>query len=338
MRLSSKPTAPTAAYADWLHPALLSGTPERVANRDGYGQGVLALGKEDERVVVLTADVAESTRVLAFKQQFPKRFIECGVAEQNMMGIAAGLALSGHIPFVSSYATFSPGRSWDQLRVSVCYSNANVKVIGAHTGISVGPDGATHQALEDIAMTRVLPGLVVIAPCDVHEARKATIAAAKHTGPVYIRLEREKTPVVTTEEAPFEIGRAYVARPGSDVTIVASGPLLAEALFAAEALSKKQKIEAEVINCPTIKPLDEDTLLKSFKKTGCAVTVEEHQITGGLFGAIAELAARKLPIPLEPVGMPNSFGESGEPAELLAAYGMDSPAIQTAVKQLLRRI
>jgi len=338
MRPSSKPTPSTAAYADWLHPALLSGTPERVANRDGYGQGVLALGKDDERVLVLTADVAESTRVLAFKQQFPTRFIECGVAEQNMMGIAAGLALSGHIPFVSSYATFSPGRSWDQLRVSVCYSNANVKVIGAHTGISVGPDGATHQALEDIAMTRVLPGLVVIAPCDVYEARKATIAAAKHTGPVYIRLAREKTPVVTTEEAPFEIGRAYVARPGSDVTIVASGPLLAEALFAAEALSKKQKIEAEVINCPTIKPLDEDTLLKSFKKTGCAVTVEEHQITGGLFGAIAELAARKLPIPLEPVGMPNSFGESGEPAELLAAYGMDSPAIQTAVKQLLRRI
>lgn len=338
MRLSSKPTSPTATYADWLHPALLSDTPERVANRDGYGQGVLALGKDDERVVVLTADVAESTRVLTFKQQFPKRFIECGVAEQNMMGIAAGLALSGHIPFISSYATFSPGRSWDQLRVSVCYSNTNVKVIGAHTGISVGPDGATHQALEDIAMTRVLPGLVVLAPCDVHETRKATIAAAKYKGPVYIRLAREKTPVVTTEDAPFEIGRAYVVRPGTDVTIVASGPLLAEALFAAEALSKKQKIETEVINCPTIKPLDEDTLLKSFKKTGCAVTVEEHQITGGLFGAIAELTSRKLPIPLEPVGMPNSFGESGEPAELLAAYGMDSPAIQTAVKQLLRRI
>jgi len=338
MRLSSKPAPSPAAYADWLHPALLSGTPERVANRDGYGQGVLALGKDDERVLVLTADVAESTRVLAFKQQFPTRFIECGVAEQNMMGIAAGLALSGHIPFVSSYATFSPGRSWDQLRVSVCYSNANVKVIGAHTGISVGPDGATHQALEDIAMTRVLPGLIVIAPCDVHEAQKATLAAAKHTGPVYIRLAREKTPVITTEDGPFEIGRAYVVRPGTDVTIVASGPLLAEALFAAEALSKKQKIEAEVINCPTIKPLDEDTLLKSFKKTGCAVTVEEHQITGGLFGAVAELTSRKFPIPLEPVGMPNSFGESGEPAELLAAYGMDSPAIQTAIKQLLRRI
>lgn len=338
MSPSSKPTAPTATYADWLHPVLLSGTPERAANRDGYGQGVLRLGQDDERVVVLTADVAESTRVLAFKQQFPKRFIECGVAEQNMMGIAAGLALSGHIPFVSSYATFSPGRSWDQLRVSVCYSNANVKVIGAHTGISVGPDGATHQALEDIAMTRVLPGLIVIAPCDVHEAQKATLAAAKHTGPVYIRLAREKTPVITTEDAPFEIGRAYIVRPGTDVTIVASGPLLAEALFAAEALSKKQKIEAEVINCPTIKPLDGDTLLKSFKKTGCAVTVEEHQITGGLFGAIAELTSRKFPIPLEPVGMPNSFGESGEPAELLAAYGMDSSAIQTAVKQLLRRI
>ncbi len=320
-----------------LHPTLLSGSPELVPNRDGYGQGVLALGQEMEQVVVLTADVAESTRVLAFKQQFPKRFIECGVAEQNMMGIAAGLALSGFIPFVSSYATFSPGRSWDQLRVSVCYSKANVKIIGAHTGISVGPDGATHQALEDIAMTRVLPGLVILAPCDVHEARKATIAAANYKGPVYLRLAREKTPVITTEETPFEIGRAYVVRPGSDVTIVATGPLLAEALFAAEALAKKQ-IQAEVINCPTIKPLDTDTLLKSFKKTGCAVAVEEHQVTGGLFGAIAECVAQLHPIPLEAIGMPDSFGESGEPAELLAAYGMDSAAIQAAVKRLLRRI
>ncbi len=320
-----------------LHPALLTKTPERVANRDGYGQGVLALGENNERVVVLTADVAESTRVLAFKQHFPKRFIECGVAEQNMMGIAAGMALSGHIPFVSSYATFSPGRSWDQLRVSVCYSKANVKIVGAHTGISVGPDGATHQALEDIAMTRVLPGLVILSPCDVHEARKATIAAAAYEGPVYLRLAREKTPVITTEDTPFEIGKAYVVRPGTDVTIVATGPLLAEALFAAEALAKKH-IEAEVINCPTIKPLDEATLLKSFKKTGCGVTVEEHQITGGLFGAISEFTARIHPVPLEPVGMPDSFGESGEPAELLAAYGMDSAAIQLAVKRLLRRI
>ncbi len=245
-----------------LDAKLFTPTPDRTPNRDGYGQGVLDIASEDERIVVLTADVAESTRVLAFKKQFPKRFIECGVAEQNMMGIAAGLALSGQIPFVSSYATFSPGRSWDQLRVSVCYSNANVKVIGAHTGISVGPDGATHQALEDIALTRVLPGLVVIAPCDTHEARKATIAAAKYQGPVYLRLAREKTPVITTPDSPFEIGKAYVVRPGTDVTIVASGPLLAEALFAAEALAKKQ-IQAEVINCPTIKPLDESHFLVS---------------------------------------------------------------------------
>jgi transketolase len=320
-----------------IDPNLLGKTPERIPNRDGYGQGVLEIATEDERVVVLTADVAESTRVLAFKKQFPKRFFECGVAEQNMMGIAAGLALSGHIPFVSSYATFSPGRSWDQLRVSVCYSNANVKVIGAHTGISVGPDGATHQALEDIALTRVLPGLVVLAPCDVHEARKATIAAAKYSGPVYLRLAREKTPVITTPDSPFEIGKAYVVRPGTDVTIVATGPLLAEALFAAEVLAKKQ-IQAEIINCPTIKPLDDTTLLESFKKTGCAVTVEEHQITGGLFGAIAELTSRTHPIPLEPVGMPNVFGESGEPAELLAAYDMDQTAILAAVKRLFRRI
>lgn len=333
-----KSTSTTPSLNKWLHPALFTATPERVPNRDGYGQGVLALGEASEQVIVLTADVAESTRVLAFKQKYPKRFIECGVAEQNMMGVAAGLALSGYIPFVSSYATFSPGRSWDQLRVSVCYSKANVKIIGAHTGISVGPDGATHQALEDIAMTRVLPGLSILAPCDVHEARKATIAAAHHEGPVYIRLAREKTPVITTEDTPFEIGQAYVLRPGSDVTIVASGPLLAEALFAAEVLASKHRIDAEVVNCPTIKPLDEETLLKSFKKTGCAVTVEEHQITGGLFGAISEFTSRHQPIPLEPVGMPNSFGESGEPAELLAAYGMDSLAIQAAVKRLLRRI
>jgi transketolase len=212
-----------------------------------------------------------------------------------------------------------------------------VKIIGAHTGISVGPDGATHQALEDIAMTRVLPGLVILAPCDVHEARKATIAAANYDGPVYLRLAREKTPVITTEDTPFEIGRAYVVRPGTDITIVATGPLLAEALFAAEALSKKN-IDVEVINCPTVKPLDEATLQKSFKKTGCAVTVEEHQITGGLFGAISEFTSRVHPIPLEPVGMPNAFGESGEPAELLATYGMDSVGIQAAVKRLLRRI
>ncbi len=329
--------SPSSNVAETLDPKLLSGTPDRVPNRDGYGQAMLELGAKDERVIALTADVAESTRILAFKQQFPKRFIECGVAEQNMMGIAAGLALSGHIPFISSYATFSPGRSWDQLRVSVCYSNANVKIIGAHTGISVGPDGATHQALEDIAMTRVLPGLIVLAPCDVHEARKATLAAAAHQGPVYIRLAREKTPVITTDATPFEIGKAYVVRPGTDVTLIACGPLLAEALFAAEALAKK-KISAEVINCPTIKPLDGNTLLQSLKTTGCAVTIEEHQVTGGLFGAVAEWSARTFPVPLEAVGMPDSFGESGEPDELLAAYGMNRAAIETAVKRILRRI
>lgn len=320
-----------------LHPSLLTDTPEYAANRDGYGQGVLALAEAQDNVVVLTADVAESTRVLAFKERYPARFIECGVAEQNMMGIAAGLALSGFIPFVSSYATFSPGRSWDQLRVSVCYSNANVKVIGAHTGISVGPDGATHQALEDIAMTRVLPNLVVLAPCDTHEAKKATIAAAAYTGPVYLRLAREKTPVITTEASPFEIGKAYVLRPGTDVTVIACGPLVAEALFAAHALAKKG-IEVEVINCPTIKPLDEPTILKSLQKTGCAVTVEEHQTTGGLYGAIAEYTARAHPVPLEAIGMPDTFGESGEPRELLAAYEMDSAAIQSAIKRVLKRI
>lgn len=319
-----------------LDEQLFSATPKRVATRDGYGQALVELGKQNERIVALTADLAESTRVADFRAAFPERFFQCGVAEQNMMGIAAGLALSGFIPFLTSYAVFSPGRSWDQLRVSVCYSNANVKIIGAHSGISVGPDGATHQALEDIAMTRVLPNLVVIAPCDVHETRKATLAAAAYKGPVYIRFGRDKTPVVTQESTPFEIGKASVLQTGTDVSIIACGPLVAEALLAAQTLAT-QGISAEVINCSTIKPLDEETLTKSLKKTKCCVTVEEHQITGGLFGAIAEFTSRVIPTPIEPVGMPNSFGESGEPAELLAAYGMDQAAILAAVKRVLKR-
>lgn len=320
-----------------LNPTLFHKDTKLVPTRNGYGHGLVALGKKNANVVVLTGDLSESTKAELFEKEFPERFIECGVAEQNMMGVAAGLALAGKIPFVSSYAVFSPGRSWDQLRVSVCYSNANVKIAGSHAGLSVGPDGATHQALEDIAITRVLPNLTVIVPCDYEEAKKCTIAAASYKGPVYFRFGRSATPVVTTPETPFEIGKHLVLRKGTDVTIAACGGMVYEALLAAEEL-KKKKISAEVINCHTIKPFDEQTLLTSIKKTKHCVTAEEHQITGGLFGAVSEVLARNLPCPIEPVGMMNTFGESGQPAELLAKYGMKAQNIvNAAIKSLKRR-
>jgi len=319
-----------------LNPKLFSENVAQIPTRNGYGDGLVEVGSMDPRIVVLTGDLAESTRSQAFQQKFPDRFFECGVAEQNLMGVAAGLALAGKIPFVSSYAVFVPGRNWDQLRVSVCYGNANVKVAGAHAGISVGPDGATHQALEDIAMTRVLPNLTVVVPCDYFETKKATIALAKMTGPAYFRFAREKTPVITTEKTPFTIGETTIFRRGTHVTIAACGPLVYEALVAAERLAEDD-IEAEVLNCHTLKPFDEKTLVDSVKKTGCCVTVEEHQIIGGLHGAVAETLGRQNPAPIEAVGMPNSFGESGEPAELLKKYGMTAKDIVKAAKKVLKR-
>jgi len=323
------------SYAPFLNPNLFSKKVELIPTRNGYGDGIVAAGERDASVVVLCCDLTESTRSLAFAKKFPDRFFEMGVAEQNMAGVGAGMASCGKIPFIASYAVFSPGRNWDQIRVSICYSNLNVKIIGAHAGISVGPDGATHQALEDIAIMRVLPNMVVLAPCDVNEARRAVLAAAQYRGPVYIRLSRDATPVITSPSAPFKIGEASVLRHGRDVSIIACGPLVFEALVAAEELSKKG-IDAEVINCVSIKPLDEKTILESIEKTGCAVTVEEHQTTGGLFGAIAELAVRTSPIPIVPVGMANTFGESGTPQELLTKYGMKSRDIVAAVKKILR--
>lgn len=319
-----------------LHPKLYQKTVERFAARDGYGRGVVAAGKRDPRVVVLCADLTESTRSLAFQRAFPERFVELGVAEQNMAGIAAGLALSGKVPFIASYAVFSPGRNWDQVRVSICYSRANVKIMGAHAGISVGPDGATHQALEDIAITRVLPGLVVIQGCDDLETEKAVIAAAKYNGPVYIRFIREATPRITTPHTPFRVGRAEVFRAGKDVTIVACGQLVYEALLAARMLEKK-KISAEVINLHTIKPLDRTTLLQSARKTRAVVTAEEHQVTGGMGSAVSEVLAQEFPVPQEFVGMPDRFGESGTPDELLHQYGMTSEHIVAAVMRALKR-
>ncbi|NUN11292.1 transketolase family protein [Candidatus Micrarchaeota archaeon] len=307
---------------------------EKTPTRDGYGKGVLKAGKTNKNIVVLSADLAESTRSHWFAEAFPKRFIEVGVAEQNMMGAAAGLALSGKIPFVSSYAVFSPGRSWDHLRVAVCYTNANVKIIGAHAGISVGPDGATHQALEDIAITRVLPNLVVEVPCDALEAEKTTLAIIKRKGPCYLRLGREKTPVITTNKTPFKIGKAEVFREGRDVSIIACGSMVYEALLAAQQLAK-EGIDCEVVNNHSIKPIDEKTILKTARKTGRVVTAEEHQVFGGMGSAVAEVLAQH-PTRIEFVGMLDCFGESGKPSELMAKYKMDSKAIIKAVHKILQ--
>jgi transketolase len=309
---------------------------KQVPIRNGYGEGLLILGKENSKVIGLCCDLVESTRMLEFAKAFPDRFIEVGVAEQNLAGLGAGMAHEGFIPFITSYATFSPGRNWDQIRVSICYSGNNVKIVGSHAGISVGPDGATHQAMEDIAITRVLPRMTVIVPCDAIEARKATIAAAKMHGPVYIRLAREKTPQFTTDETPFEIGKAQIFREGKDVTIAAAGPQVYYALQAAEELSK-ENISCEVINVASVKPLDEKTLVESVKKTKCIVTAEEHQTTGGVGSAVAESLNRNFAVPQEFVGMPDSFGESGEPAELTAKWKMDSKGIIEAVKRVLKR-
>jgi transketolase len=304
--------------------------------RDGYGKGLVKAGEKDQRVVVLCADLAESTRSHWFQEKFPERFVEMGVAEQNMATVAAGMANYGKIPFISSYATFSPGRNNEQIRTTISLNNVPVKIAGAHAGVSVGPDGATHQALEDMALMRVQPNMVVISPCDAIEAEKATFAAAFNNKPTYIRLAREKTPVFTTEQMPFEIGKAIVLRQGKDVTIIACGPLVYEALLAAEKLAE-EGIDAEVINNHTIKPLDKKTLLASVKKTGAVVTVEEHQIMGGMGSAVAEVLAQNFPVPVEMIGVDDSFGQSGTPDELLNFFGLTHPFIVKAAKKVIKR-
>jgi len=274
-----------------LNPKLFDKEVEMVPTRNGYGEALLELGESNPNVVVLTGDLKESTRVEAFSKKYPERFIECGVAEQNMTGIAAGLAAAGKIPFISSYAVFSPGRAWDQLRVSVCYSNLSVKIAGAHTGVSVGPDGATHQALEDIAITRVLPNMTVIVPCDAIETKKVTLAAAVRPGPVYFRFAREKTPVITTSEMPFEIGRAEVFfEAGHDVAIVACGPLVYQSLVVAKEL-EGEGVKVTVVNNHTIKPMDAETITKVARDCGAVVTVEEHQVMGGMGSAVGIISS-----------------------------------------------
>jgi transketolase len=320
----------------FLNPKIGSDDIEQEPTRKGYGEGLIKLGKENERVMVLTGDLAGSTQALEFGKQFPARFVEVGIAEQNMMGIAAGLALEGKIPFVSSYATFSPGRSWDQLRVSVAYSKTNVKVAGAHTGISVGPDGATHQALEDIAIVRVLPNMTVVVPCDYLETLKATIALGNMEGPAYFRFAREKTPVFTTEQTPFEIGKAYTIKEGTDVALIGCGPVLYNGLLASLEL-EKEGISVMVVNNHTIKPIDVEAIVDAAKKCKAVVTLEEHQVSGGAGSAIAEVLAGHYPVPIEMVGVQDHFGESGEPNELIEKYGMGVVAIKEAIKKVLNR-
>ncbi|QQG41797.1 MAG: transketolase family protein [Candidatus Woesebacteria bacterium] len=311
---------------------------EQIPTRQGYGEGLVIAGEKDPNVVVLCADLTESTRSNLFKEKFPSRFVEMGVAEQGMATVAAGMANYGKIPFISSYAAFSPGRNWEQIRTTIALNDVPVKIAGAHAGLTVGPDGATHQMLEDIALMRAMPNMIVVYPCDSVEAKKATVASAANGKPTYIRLAREKTVVITTEATPFKIGKADVFWISKDpqVSIIAAGSLLFEALIAAQEL-EKTGINVEVVNCHTIKPLDERTIISSVKKTGAVVTVEEHQIIGGLGGAVAELLAKNLPTPQEFIGMPDHFGESGEPDELLRKYHMKSEDIVVAVKKVIVR-
>lgn len=319
----------------FLNPKLFDPDIEQVPSRNGFGEGLVLAAEGNEQIVGLCADLTESTRMQPFAEKFPQRFFEIGVAEQNLAAVASGLAACGKIPFITSYATFSPGRNWEQIRTTICYNNQPVKIIGSHAGVSVGPDGATHQALEDIAITRVLPNMVVISPTDSIEAKKATLAMAKNNKPCYMRLSREKVPLITTENTSFEIGKAQVFNEGRDVTVVATGQMVYRALLAADEL-KLHKISVRVINCHTIKPLDKKTILKAAEETGALVTVEEHQVTGGLGGAVAEILSQNYPVPLKIIGVEDSFGQSGKPNELLSEFGLTKEVIMQAVTQVLR--
>lgn len=304
--------------------------------RSGFGAGLLEIGKQNAEVVALCADLTGSLKMDAFQKQFPERFFQVGIAEANMMGIAAGLAISGKIPYTGTFANFSTGRVYDQIRQSIAYSHKNVKICASHAGITLGEDGATHQILEDIGMMRMLPGMVVINPCDYNQTKAATIAIAEHYGPVYLRFGRPKVPIFIPENMPFQIGKALLLQEGTDVTIFATGHLVWKSLQALEILAQKG-ISAELINIHTIKPLDEEAILDSVSKTRCVVTAEEHQRFGGLGSAIAELLSQKMPVPQEFVAVNDSFGESGTPDELMKKYGLDTTHVVQAVEKVLQR-
>ncbi|MCL4419028.1 transketolase family protein [Patescibacteria group bacterium] len=321
-----------------LNPKIFDEDVEEKATRAGYGEGLVELGERNPNVVVLTADLSESTQTEEFEKKYPDRFFECGVAEQNMAAIAAGLGITGKIPFISSYATFSPGKNWETIRTTIVYNKSNVKIAGHHSGIVTGPDGATHQATEDIALTRTLPDIDVIIPCDSIEAKKATIKSADINGPVYLRFTRDKTSVLTTPETPFELSKNQIfwTSENPQAVIFATGHILYEALLAAKNLDG-ENINTLVVNVSTIKPLDERNIIELAEKTGAVVTVEDHQVMGGLGGAIAEVLAKNKPTPIEFIGLQNTFAESGTPKELLTKYQMDDKAIFKAVRKAIAR-
>ena len=304
--------------------------------RSGFGVGLLKAGQADSRVLAMTADLKGSLKMDAFAAEFPERFIQCGIAEANMVGAAAGLAITGKIPFIGSFAEFVTGRVYDQIRQEVAYGNTNVKIASSHAGITLGEDGATHQTMEDLALMRALPGMVVLNPCDFNQTMQATIAAAKYEGPVYLRFGRPSVPNFTDENEPFVIGKAIVLNEGTDVTLIATGHTVWESLQAAEAL-EAEGIKAEVIDIATIKPLDEKAIIASAKKTGCVVVAEEHNMAGGLGEAVAGVLARELPTPVVFVNGEDKFGQSGTPSALMAAYGLDAPHIAEAAKKAIAK-
>ena len=307
---------------------------EKVPTRNGYGDALVELGKKNKNIMVLCADLSESTRVEKFAKTYPSQFVEIGVAEQNIVTVASGLAAMGKIPFASSYACFCPGRCWEQIRTTICYNNQNVKIIGAHAGISVGPDGATHQMLEDIALMRSLPNMIVVVPADYNQTLRATNALAAHKGPAYMRFARDKTPQLTTKKTPFKIGEAQVLKGGSDICLIGAGPIIYECLEAASLLQEKN-INAMVINCHTIKPLDHKTILDAAKKCQKIITVEEAQIAGGLGGVITEYLSEIYPVPIKRIGVRDHFGESGEPAQLLHKFGFSAQHIMDEATKMV---
>ena len=308
----------------------------KVDTRSGFGAGLVEAGRKDERVLALTADLKGSLKMDAFAAEFPERFIQCGIAEANMVGVASGLAITGKVPFIGSFAEFVTGRVYDQLRQEVAYGHTNVKIASSHAGITLGEDGATHQTMEDIALMRALPGMAVVVPCDFNQTKQATIAAAEWDGPVYLRFGRPAVPNFTDPEEPFVIGKVYNLNEGKDVSIITCGHLVWEALQAAEAL-EAEGISAEVLNVATVKPLDEAAIIASLKKTGCAVVAEEHNWAGGLGETVAGVAAAKLPTPIEFVNGEDKFGQSGTPAELMKAWGFDAAGLVAAAKRALAR-
>lgn len=321
-----------------LHPKIFDEQPEAQPLRAGFGEGLVEAARADKNVVGLCADLTISTRMDAFRKEFPERFVEMGVAEQNLAVVASGMAAMGKVPFITSYAMFSPGRNWEQIRTTICYNDRPVKIVGSHAGVSVGPDGGTHQAIEDMAIMRVIPRMVVIAPCDSVEAKKATVAMAKTKSPTYLRLAREKTPIMTTADTPFEIGKAYELWRGENpqLAFIGCGPLLHNALKAARQL-EAEGIGSVVLNAHAVKPLDEAIVTALAKECGAIVTIEEHQVAGGLGSAIAECLAEKHPVPIEFIGVRNLFGQSGKPEELIEHYGMGVSHILNATRRVIAR-